>query len=249
MKAAYLFRGSLAAAFFLFFALFQPFFAQKTPVSPTAPPVVAPLPESAEFVRSASIGLNFGTKALVGLDYGMRFTEKIGARLGFNYARFDLDRSNVEIVGTNRYDVSLFQRMSNIEALGEWSPTKKGGFRAVVGFGVFFKNEVGGSGGISNNTQLNDVEVEPEDIGTGKLTVGWRSPVSGYAGLAFGRLVPKKRMNLSFEMGGWLKGSPRFDVEATQLLSDNERNEPILNENFRNQKFFPNLSFRLAYKL
>lgn len=214
----------------------------------TMPPAQAlPAPE---LEARRGLGLGTGLKGIVAVDYVMRWKTHFNLRFGANFNHFSLKRSNKKILTSKRrYDIEARFATSNIEGLVEWVPGNLAKFRVVGGLGIFIGNELGGSGSNSETTAFNDVPVDPDEVGQAQFEVGWKVPICPYLGLAFGRAIPKNRIGFNFEMGGWLKGKPDFTIDSDGLLTENDRNEPILERNFKNQRFYPNLQFRFTYRL
>ena len=203
-------------------------------------------------IKKIAIGLNTGTKAFVGLDAAMNINRYFNARLSLNYANFRFVNDNytppVEELKDQQFHFEFDYLQSNIELLGEYMPFGSA-FRIVGGFGIFPKNKIS-MYGIANKSYLyNDVEIDPEEIGGGRGTWTYKSPVSPYLGLAFGRAIPKKKLGFSVELGTYYKGKPDIEIEANGSLRENYRNEPYLERNLSQFKFIPSLSMRLAYKI
>jgi hypothetical protein len=68
-------------------------------------------------------------------------------------------------------------------------------------------------------------------------------------------LHPRKRLNLSVDMGAYYKGNYKFGIDVSDdglIQPQNEENAAILDRNFNAQflnKIWPILNLRLAYRL
>ena len=115
-------------------------------------------------------------------------------------------------------------------------------------------NTVTVGGEILSVIKFNDVTLNSDDIGSGNIQVGFSQKVSPYIGMGFGRTFPRKRMNVSFDLGTQYKGdyTVKINMKPGLLLKQNEENAVALARNF-NEKwyghFFPVVNFRLAYRI
>ena len=224
--------------------------AQETP-----PPAAITAPISSSFKKPIAVGLSTGS-SLFGIDGAINLNRYFNARIGFNYGNYHYNNENFYIptpeLESIKFNLNADVKMSNLSLLGEFKPFKGGKIRVVAGAAIFFKNQIVMSGVANKNYYFNEVEFDPEEIGTVGSTISFKSKVSPYMALAFGQAVPKKRLNFSAEIGTYYKGAPQFDIDATAALRENVRTGPTLTRNFANLKayhFLPALTFRLAYKI
>jgi hypothetical protein len=138
---------------------------------------------------------------------------------------------------------------SNVELLADLSLTKKGGIRLTVGGAYGMKNEYSGKLSYKGSVAINEIVVTSEDMGYMKILYTTKSKISPYIGLGLGRIVPKRRVNLSLDLGTYYRDSPVIKVEATNLLKRNVENEEALNRNLKEFKWYPVANLRLAVKL
>jgi hypothetical protein len=83
------------------------------------------------------------------------------------------------------------------------------------------------------------------------VEIGFNSKVAPFVGLGFGRTFPKKRVNVSFELGTYYKTPYKVALNVKQgvFLKRNEENAAVLTRNFNEKwygKFFPVLNMRVA---
>ena len=195
-----------------------------------------------------SVGANFGTKSLIGLDIGISHKDGLGVRVGFNYLDLVIEswQTNFNIYP---YEVDIFAEIhySNLEFLVEYHLLKK--LKIVGGAAVFFQNSFTSTIGLAQDFQLNDVWLTPEEVGKGTIDINFDNPIAGYIGLSYGKTVPEKLFNFSVDLGAYYKSKPIFGLTATSILADNHENEALLNELFSNFRWYPVLSFRVGLKL
>jgi hypothetical protein len=233
-------------------ALSFPAFGQETPPnSVSTEPVVTAMP------KQFAAGLSTGMSGLFGLDAAMNINRYFNARLafqylGYHYANPTFQPTFIESIKNQQFDLDARVRLSNLSVLGEYKPFQGGKFRIIAGLGYFFNNDIAIKGVANKDYLFNDVVFEPAEIGSMTTTWSYKSKISPYVGLAFGRAVPKKRFGFGVELGSYYKGAPQIDIKATGALRENERNGPILTNNFSTvtrYRFMPNIAMRLSYKI
>jgi hypothetical protein len=131
-----------------------------------------------------------------------------------------------------------------------WNPFKRGSFFLATGVGYTWHPNL--SFVITANDKLNlgGLELTPEDVGTIDLGVRWR-PVVGYLGWGFGRVIPRRRFSLGFEMGVYYLGRPKVQLSYEGFLETTNLDEqvPIVERNLSNYRYLPSLSLNLFYAL
>lgn len=196
-----------------------------------------------------SIALNAGTKGILGLDLGLNLNPTFGLRVGVNYFDFSINGYETNLNRFSYYaDIDLTLKQSNIELLAEYA-INDGEFRVVTGFAFFFNNMLRGKVQLRDHFTLNDVDLTPEEIGYFQLTADFSSRISPYFGIAFGKLVPSNHLNLSFDIGTYYKSKPLVEIDATNVIRNNDLNEDVIERNITQYRWWPVLSLRLAYKI
>ena len=218
----------------------------------------APATTAATFSKNVSVGINVGTG--VGLDVAYRFSKHWAAKLAYNHADYEKKGYTYDIVTTNpdgtkdtkklSFDAAV--KLSSIGVNFEYSPGPKGRFKLVGGLAYFPSNTVAVGGEVLTAIKFNDVVLNPEDIGGGVMTVGFSQPIAPYLGMGFGRTFPRKRVNVSFDLGGQYKGdyTVKLAVREGVILKQNEENAAVLQRNFNEKwygKIWPVMNLRLAY--
>jgi hypothetical protein len=248
MKTTIFIKWKCLAGIFLYMVLtFRVAAQEAAPTTPLPPTTTKPI----------AVGLSTGASGLFGLDGAISLNRYFNARLGFNYLNYHYSNpafkpTFIPELAKYQFDLDAHVRMSSINLLGEYKPFKGGAVRIVAGVGIFFQNNLSFSGTANKDYLFNEVIFEPDEIGTATTTWSYKSKISPYLGLAFGRAVPKKRWGFSAEIGSYYKGAPQIDIDATGALRENERNGPILTNNFAHltrYRFMPSFSLRLAYKI
>lgn len=196
-----------------------------------------------------SLALNTGTKGIVGVDLGLAINSNFGLRIGFNYLDFKISDYETNFNRFSTYaNIDLTVKQSNLEFLAEYA-FNDGKFRIVTGFAYFFDNMLRGKVQLRDYFTLNDIDLTPEEIGYFQLTTDFSSRISPYFGIAFGKLVPDSRVGMSFDLGTYYKAKPLVEIDATNVIRNNDLNEDVLERNITQYRWWPVLSFRLAYKI
>jgi hypothetical protein len=233
----------------------------RADLSGAKPAESTPSVEAAVFQKSMAIGLNVGTSNAPGLDVAYTFAKHFTARVGFGYLSYgvtDYTYTTTGSVANNNtpttVNIDAKANLNNLNVLGEYAPGNKGRFRLVAGFAFFTTKNLTLGGDVASSFKFNDVTITPEDIGSGIATIGFASKISPYLGFGFGRAIPRKRLNLSLDLGAYYLGDYRvnIDVKPGVILEGNENNAAVLERNLNEQtglKFLPNFNLRLAYKL
>jgi hypothetical protein len=200
-----------------------------------------------------ALGISGGTNGL-GVDLAYKVLPRVALRLGYNYCAtnvggIDVGSFNILSIPKGKTAMDITVDQSNIQLLADVSLTKKGGIRLTIGGAYGAKNEYTGKLRYKGTVVLNDIILTPEEMGYLKFLYTTKSPIMPYVGLGLGRVVPKRRLNISLDLGTYYRGSPVIKVEATNLLKRNVENEAILNRNLAAFKWYPVANVRLAYKL
>jgi hypothetical protein len=209
-----------------------------------------------------AVGLNLGITNGIGVDFAYRFAKHWAGRLAYNYADYTKNDYPFSYTSTNTDGTKTTQnfafdaavKLSNIALNFEYLPGAKGKFKLLGGFSYFPTNTFTAAGELTSTIKFNDVILNPEDLGSGNVVIGFKQKISPFIGMGFGRTFPRKRMNLSFDLGTYYKGDYKVNINVNQgvILKQNEENAAIIERNLNakwNQKLFPVLNFRLAYRL
>ena len=102
----------------------------------------------------------------------------------------------------------------------------------------------------AKSVTVGDIVLEPADIGTisAKITPGLKIEPYWGLGLNFRR---EKRLNFGVEFGLFLIGPPKVSLQATGMLtpSASAAQEQIIEKNISPLIYYPNISFRISYRI
>lgn len=202
--------------------------------------------------NNMSFGLSAGSQAFIGADLTYPLSRHFDIRAGFNYMKFigsgfEINASNLGF-SDQILLVDADINFSTISLLLGYSPGRKGTFRLMAGALYGLNNYLTTTIYFRDNFQLNDYELTPDRVGQITGHYYTNSSLYPYVGLGLGRSIPKRRISLSLELGGYFRGAPQIDISSTGLLEDNEQNGPVLEKNLSALKWHPSISGRLAYR-
>jgi hypothetical protein len=209
-----------------------------------------------------ALSLKTGLPSGVGLELAYRLKPRFMARFSINYAdltinnyRFSVNSSST-IGGNGKQTVLIdFQsRMSHTSIGLDYFLKENGKFRAIGGFDIFPSNKITIGGELGDIIKFNDVSLNSDDLGSGTVTMGFKSKITPFLGFAFGNPFPDKRMSFGCEFGAQYKGNYTFDINIKEgvLLKKNEENAAVLERNFNKnwyQKIWPFLNLKFSFRL
>ncbi len=214
--------------------------------------------------KEMSLGLSLGATKGIGIDVTYRLARKLSAKASFNYAdaskndyQYTLATKASDPVGTTpqTFSFDLAVKLSSLNVGVEYALGAKGRFRFLAGVGYYPSNSISVQGELASVVRFKDVELNSKDLGSGSIKMGFASPIAPYVGLGIGRLVPRKRINVSLDLGAMYKGDYKFDINVVEgglLKKINEENAAVLNRNFNEKlmnKIWPNANLRIGYRL
>ena len=218
---------------FFFFCLLAtlPVFGQGTVEALKSAPATVPTTPST-FTKNVSIGLNVGVTNGVGIDVAYRFAKHWAGKLAYNYADYSVKGYNFSYTTTatdgtkttQAFGIDAGINLSNLGLTVEYSPRLKGRFKIVGGLSYYLTNTMTGGGQLLSALKINDVILNSDDLGSGSILVSNKQKVAPYLGLSFGRTFPRKRLNVSFDMGAHYKSdyTVAINVKPGIILKENE---------------------------
>lgn len=205
------------------------------------------------FQSSYAAGVAGGLWALPAVDFAAQLKPWLGFNLAYN--RFDFKYED-EIIETSTYgfgDQSMLLNgrfaLQNIQLNANLNAPGAPWLRLQVGAAYNLSEDMYANFAFAESLYMNDFEIKPENVGTIEGRLEQTRSVYPFIGLAFGRLVPKKRIAFSLNTGAFYRGEPDITVIGTKMLVDNESNAEVLEENFSDFKWLPTLNLRLAIKI
>jgi len=218
--------------------------------------------DTTAYKKKWGIGLSGGSIG-AGIDFFYKFNKHFALRGGFNYFAFKLNNYKFSITSTATDGTKSLQTVqTNLDfdmnhgfALFEYNIGSKGWFRFVTGVAFYPTKSAIASAKLITSVKFNDVTISGDDLGSGGGELYLKNKLSPYFGIGLGRLAPRKRVNISADIGTYYSGD--YDIRNVVinpglLLEGNKDNAPILarnlNADWRN-KLYPVINLRLAIRL
>ena len=218
--------------------------------------------DSTAYQKKFGLGLIGGTTGL-GLDLFYKFSKHFAVRGGFNYFAFKLNNYKFSITSTATDGTKSLQTvLTNVDydmnhgfALFEYNIGSKGWFRFVTGVALYTTKSAMASAKLITTYKFNDIQISGDDLGSGGGELYLKNKLSPYIGIGLGKLAPRKRVNISADIGTYYSGD--YDIRNVVinpglLLEGNKDNAPILarnlNADWRN-KLYPVFNLRLGIRL
>ncbi|HRN47874.1 MAG TPA: hypothetical protein PKW69_07545, partial [Niabella sp.] len=112
----------------------------------------------------------------------------------------------------------------------------------------FYKLKGAATGVPAKDYQMGDLTINKEDIGSINATAKYK-PLAPYAGLALRQMKIQSKLSLNLDMGSHYLSAPEVTLVGDKLLSGNEANQAILENNLKGYRWLPVLQLGLSYHL
>ena len=201
----------------------------------------------------ADVGLLLKAGTLgAGLDVSKGISESLALRLQANALTYDRDITESDV------DYSADLELKSVGLLLDWHPFS-GVFRVSAG-AYWNGNEATAVGRSTGGTyEINGVTYPSAAVGSLNGQIDFES-VAPYFGIGFGS-APKagRGMTFSFDLGVFYQGEPNVGLTAvcgvgvsaftcTQIQNDVVAEEASLQDDLKDYKFYPVVSFGIGYR-
>jgi hypothetical protein len=185
----------------------------------------------------------------IGVDVAKSFTSQVNGRLGFNFGKIDLNRTDSGI----NYDSKL--NLSSVQLFGDYYPFRSNGFRFTGGlvaqnnsFAVTSKPSSNGSYTIDGKT------FQSSDVGTLTGDYKYSNSIAPYIGIGIGKST-NEGLGFNADLGVMFTGSPKVTLTASNPSFNNNSvtrtqldNQVRQTENdLKGFNLYPVLSIGLSY--
>ncbi len=191
------------------------------------------------------LALNLGTTPGVTLAYGL--SPQLALRLGYSYFKYDLNTS----AKTSNEEVKL-GGSANMSVLGlsaEYFPFKKSSFKIFGGASYIDKGDLSVVVTPKGTYTFGSKTFTPDEIGNVTLTVDYGKSIAPFAGIGFGRTIPKSRIGFGFELGSYYMNTPKVSLTGKERLSSMSEQQSKVQENMKDWHYWPIMNLRIAFRL
>ncbi|MFY7830018.1 MAG: hypothetical protein ACOVQ4_22975 [Flectobacillus sp.] len=196
---------------------------------------------------SHKLGLSLNLGTTPGVDIGYAISPKITARLGYSYFKYNTNTT----AKTSGEDVKLGGDANvSIASLSfEYHPFKKSSFKLIGGVSYFDKGQIALVVTPTGTYKFGSTTFTPEEVGNVQFTVDYGKQYAPFAGIGFGRTVPKRRVGFGFEVGSYYTQTPKVTLTGDKRLSSMSEQQAKVQENMKDWKYWPVVNLRLAIRL
>ena len=197
---------------------------------------------NSSFGQNTSIALRVGSLG-VGVEATRSFTSTINGRFGLNYFTYNYNGQNS--AGDVLYDLDL--NLFSFSLLADWYPFKAD-FHISGGL-LYNSNKIEGVGTPARSFIVGGTIYTPEKLGTLDAKVEPNLKLSPYLGLGWGNAVnADKKLGFVVDIGMIYQGSPDVTLTANGLMEPTSEQEPNVEDDIKNLRFYPVISLGLTYQ-
>ncbi|WP_052354154.1 hypothetical protein [Flectobacillus major] len=196
-------------------------------------------------LKKFGIGLNLGTTP--GLSVAYQALDKLAVRASYSYLKYDLNQK--EKISDENILLAGNMDMSSIALSVEYYPFSKSTFKLIAGGSLVQKGQVKVSASPTESYTFGESVFTPEEVGTFLFDLSYNNGFAPFVGLGFGRAIPTKRVGFGFELGTYYLPKPKVTLTGTERLSSMSEQEPKIQANMDDWRYWPMLNLRLAIRL
>jgi len=179
----------------------------------------------------------------IGANFRYVLNKTVGFRLGGSYAQAGInDKINMDGFNSNNRASGKF---NTAHLLIELMPQKF--FRVVAGAAYLANAEATIHFEPKDAQSFEDITLTPQEIGTLDFQMDWGT-FAPYFGFGAGRGIPKKRFNVNIDFGAYYLSPPTVTAIGTKLLTNNDANAVIIQNNMKEYRFMPVAQLNFNFK-
>jgi hypothetical protein len=198
----------------------------------------------AQLQGDKSINLHLGSQG-IGAELKYNFYKKLSARLGGSIIPVEV--KNVISLDNFDTDDRFSAKFTNIHLWLDY-PVIGEGVRLVAGGAYFIKAKGEIDRTAKAATGFGEITYTPEQLGTLTANMDWKG-FAPYAGLAFFKAFPRKRFNISFDMGSYYLPAPQTGFTSTGMLTVDDKGQQRFQSNMSAYRWLPVFQFNFNFKL
>lgn len=193
-----------------------------------------------------AVGLKFGTTP--GFDVSFQFSKHFALRGSYNFFNYTIKdmtakSSNEDVIVNGDAKMEMY-------TFGiDFYPSVKSSFKIFGGVASVSRGALNVIVTPTKSYSVSNIVFTPEKLGTFNLGVDYSKTTAPFVGIGFGRSVPIKRVGFGFEGGTFILNSPTITLEGTRYLTGMNSQQPLIQSNMNDWKYYPILNFRLAIRL
>jgi hypothetical protein len=192
--------------------------------------------------KPMSLQVLTGTQG-IGANFRYVLNKTVGFRLGGSYAVAGID-DKIIMDGFNSKNRAS-GKFNTAHLLVELMPQKF--FRVVAGAAYLANAEAIIHFELKDSQSFNDITLTPAEIGTLDFQMDWGT-FAPYFGFGFGKGIPKKKFNVNIDLGSYYLSSPKVTAIGTKLLTNNDPNADIIQNNMKDYRFMPVAQLNFNFK-
>lgn len=179
----------------------------------------------------------------IGINFRYVLNKTVGFRAGGSYAALGIN-DKININGFNSKNRAS-GKFNTAHALVELMPQKF--FRVVAGAAYLANAEATIHFEPKDSQTVDDITLTPAEIGSLDFQMDW-GKFAPYFGFGFGKGIPKKKFNVNVDLGAYYLSSPKVTAIGTKLLSNNDPNAVIIQNNIKDYRFMPVAQLNFNFK-
>ena len=192
--------------------------------------------------KPMSLQILTGTQG-IGANFRYVLNKTVGFRVGGSYAAGGInDKINMDGFNSKNRASGKF---NTAHLLVELMPQKF--FRVVAGAAYLANAEATIHFEPKDSQSFNDITLTPQEIGTLDFQMDWGT-FAPYFGFGVGRGIPKKKFNVNIDLGAYYLQSPTVAAIGTKLLTNNDPNAAIIQNNMKDYRFMPVAQLNFNFK-
>ncbi len=191
------------------------------------------------------LALNLGTTPGITLAYGL--SPQLAIRLGYSYFKYDLNTSTK--ASNEEVKLGGSANMSILGLSAEYFPFKKSSFKIFGGASYIDKGDLSVVVTPTGTYTFGSKTFTPNEIGNVTLTVDYGKSIAPFAGIGFGRTIPKSRIGFGFELGSYYMNTPKVSLTGKERLSSMSEQQSKVQENMKDWHYWPIMNLRIAFRL
>jgi hypothetical protein len=191
------------------------------------------------------LALNLGTTP--GIDFAYGISSKVAIRLGYSYFKYNVNTTTK----SSNEEVKLGGdvNMSILGLSAEYFPFSKSSFKVFGGASYIDKGSLSVLVTPTGTYTFGSTVFTPDQVGNVSFSVDYGKSIAPFAGIGFGRTIPKNRVGFGFEMGTYYAKSPIVTLNGEKRLSSMSEQQTKVQENMKDWHYWPVINLRVAFRL